>query len=59
MARTITVTIAAGKAVVQTEGYQGAACKDATAALQKALGATETDDPTPEFHERDVRTANQ
>ena len=51
----VLITIRDAKAVVQTEGYKGAACKDVTAALQRALGVTETDDPTPEFHERDVR----
>jgi hypothetical protein len=55
MARTVTVTIEGGKATVQTEGFKGAACKDVTAALQKRLGRTESDDPTPEFHETEAQ----
>ncbi len=56
MPREITVTIADGKAKVQTEGFVGRECMDATAALQKALGVTESDDPTPEMTAQVPRT---
>lgn len=53
MAKEITVTIAGGKAIVATQGYQGAACKDATRELEKVLGMKESDETTPEFHEKE------
>lgn len=59
MAKEILVVIRGGKATVETTGYQGAACRDATAQLEKALGLKESDDPTPEFHQDEVQPAGQ
>jgi hypothetical protein len=56
MSKTITVTIEQGKARVETEGFAGAACRDATALLERAMGQTEADETTPEFHEVVPRT---
>lgn len=57
--REITVTIEGGKALVETKGFQGKACQDATAELEKAMGITVQDVKTPEFHQREVRTVGQ
>lgn len=37
--------------VVTTEGFQGVGCKDATAALKKALGAVQTEQLSAEYFE--------
>lgn len=37
-----------GATTVATEGFQGTACKDATAQLEKALGTVKSDTPTQE-----------
>lgn len=55
MGQEVHIVIEGGKATVETQGYKGAACKDVTAELQKRLGRTESDDPTPEFHEREAQ----
>lgn len=52
MARQITVTIENGAATVETKGYQGKACVNATAELEKAMGATTADRKTPEYEGR-------
>lgn len=49
--RTVTVTIQGGKTTVQTAGYQGASCQEATRALEAALGTVTSDTPTAEFYE--------
>lgn len=36
---------------VTTEGFQGTGCKDATAALKKALGAVQTEQLSAEYFE--------
>jgi len=43
-----------GEVKVSTIGYKGAACKDATKALEKALGSVTSDTPTPEAYERET-----
>lgn len=57
MAKEITVTIQGGKAEVATRGFQGKACMDATAELEKAMGATTSDTKTPEFEVKEVQQA--
>ena len=56
MAKTITVTITDGKAKIETRGFAGKACMDATAELEKAMGAKTSDSKTPEFDVKEVRT---
>ena len=56
MAKTITVDIANGQATVETRGFQGKACLDATAELEKAMGLKTSDRKTPEFDVKEVRT---
>ncbi|TXI84783.1 MAG: DUF2997 domain-containing protein [Cupriavidus sp.] len=52
MTQTISVEISSsGKVTVQTQGFAGASCQQATAALEKALGTVTRDDKTPEFHQ--------
>lgn len=51
----ITVTIQKGKAVIETRGFVGTACKDATKDLERAMGTVTSDTPTPEMHNREVR----
>lgn len=51
--QTITVTIKNGAAKVETEGFVGATCQDATKDLEAAMGLTSSDEKTPEFHQRE------
>lgn len=52
MSQTVTVEITAqGQVTVQTSGFAGASCKQATAALEKALGTVTSDEKTAEFHQ--------
>ena len=48
--RKIIVKIHKGTTTVQAEGYQGASCKDATKAFEKALGQVTADAPTSEMY---------
>ena len=50
--KTIEITIdAKGQATVQTKGYAGAGCRDASKFIEQALGETVTDKPTAEFYQ--------
>lgn len=40
-----------GQTVVQTKGFTGASCRDATRALEKALGIVQSDVATPEMYQ--------
>jgi len=46
---------------VTTEGFDGPACLEATAELERALGDTVAEERTPEFYERqdDIRLAQE
>jgi hypothetical protein len=51
--KTITITITSeGETTIETKGFVGAACKDATAALEKALGMKTKDAPTKEANQK-------
>jgi hypothetical protein len=39
-----------GKVRLQTKGYSGASCKDASKAIEQALGLVQTDQSTPEMY---------
>lgn len=55
MSQTVTVEIDQNGAVtVTTQGIQGASCKQATAALEKALGTVTQDVKTAEYDQRAV-----
>lgn len=50
--RTINVTIGPGGEIeIETKGFKGRACIDATKDLLKALGKVTSDTPTREIHE--------
>ena len=40
-----------GQATVDAQGYKGASCKDATAAIERALGVATKDQVKPEFRQ--------
>lgn len=49
--KTIEITIAPdGKTTVQTRGFAGSSCRDATKLLEKALGQVASEQLTAEFH---------
>lgn len=57
----ITITISpAGETVVQTSGYKGKSCVEATKQLEQALGLVQSDRKTPEFYQAETvkQTAN-
>lgn len=56
MAQTIEIVIENGKAQVTTRGFQGKACLDATADLERAMGVKTADQKTPEFDVRSVQS---
>jgi hypothetical protein len=50
--KTIEITVdAKGAVVVQTKGFVGASCKDASRFLEQALGESTADRLTAEFHQ--------
>ena len=50
MAKTIIIDIATdGSVKIDTKGFVGAECKEATRAIEKALGTTTADVKKPEF----------
>jgi hypothetical protein len=58
MSRVIEVTVSPqGETTVQTRGYSGAGCREASRFLEQTLGLTTADTPTPEFFE--ATTAEQ
>ncbi len=49
--KSIIITIATdGSASVDAQGYTGSECKDATKAIERALGVTSHDTDKPELH---------
>jgi hypothetical protein len=49
MAKIIRITVTPkGELTIETEGYKGSECKDATRDLEKMLGTVTSDTPTPE-----------
>lgn len=55
----IKVIIENGTAKVETTGFVGKACQDATAELEKAMGLTTSDTKTPEWELEQVRSIGQ
>jgi hypothetical protein len=52
MARIIEVTVSkTGETTLQTKGYSGADCLQASRFLEQALGVTATDRRTAEYHQ--------
>ncbi len=55
----IIVIDAAGEATIQTKGYTGPACKDASRFIEEALGEKTAEQLTPEYHQQPNTTKNQ
>lgn len=41
----------AGETTLQTRGYAGSACREASRLLEQALGEVQADTPTPELYQ--------
>ena len=48
-----------GKAVVETSGYYGTSCKDASKFLEQALGQRQTETLKPEYYSTTTNTSEQ
>ena len=48
-----------GETTVEAQGYQGATCKDATRAIESALGTTTNDVKKPEFTQTAAKTTRK
>ncbi len=60
MTRVIEITISpAGQTSVQTKGFAGASCRDASRHLEAALGRTDREELTAEFHQAASQQATQ
>ncbi len=60
MSKHIRVTIdREGKATVETKGFKGNACYDATRDLEQAMGMRTETKRTPEYDVKEVRSVNQ
>ncbi len=59
--KTITITVGtSGETTIKTDGFSGSSCKEATAAIEKALGKTVSDTPTMEaYGGQSVQTSNR
>ena len=58
--KTVTIDITPdGSTTVETAGYKGASCKEATSAIEKALGKTVTDTKKPEYLQTAKAKASQ
>jgi len=56
--QTVTVDIAAdGGVKIETKGFTGKSCQEATAALEKALGVVSSDSKLPEFYQQETKRA--
>lgn len=47
----VVVTVEDGKTTIETKGFKGTSCLQATAALEAALGVKTSDTPTAEMHQ--------
>ena len=53
MIKTIEVIVSPqGETVVQTKGFAGASCREASKAMEQALGLVQSDKPTAEMYEQ-------
>ena len=48
-----------GETTVDAQGFQGAQCKDATRAIENALGTTARDAKKPEYSHAKTTTSNK
>lgn len=55
MAETVKLTFGAGRSVkIETRGFKGAACQEATREVEEALGVVKDEKKTAEYYERPV-----
>ena len=60
MKRTIEIIVSsAGEIRIEAVGFIGTSCKEATQALEEALGTVELSQPKPEYHQTNWRTHQQ
>jgi hypothetical protein len=60
MTKTIEILVAPdGKTTVQTQGFTGSSCRDASRFLEQALGQRTTEQLTAEYHQTDVSQSVQ
>ena len=60
MTRTIEIIInVKGEASVQTKGFAGSSCRDASRFIEQALGQRTGEQLTPEFHQTVTTPTNQ
>ena len=53
MNRTIEIVISpTGETVIQTKGFRGSSCREATQRLEQALGKATREEPTAEFYQQ-------
>ncbi len=50
---------AKGEALLQTKGYAGTSCRDASRLLERALGAVASDVPTAEMYRQEALPQSQ
>lgn len=56
--QTIEVTVSpTGETNIQTKGFAGASCREASKLIERALGIVQSDTPTAEMHQ--AQTTNQ
>ncbi len=48
-----------GETTIEARGFQGAQCKDATRAIENALGKTTKDAKKPEYSHANTTTSNK
>ena len=60
MAKKIIITVGlAGETTVQTHGYTGATCKDASRFIEEAIGEKTAEQLTPDYHRIDTTARNR
>ncbi|MDA1277533.1 MAG: DUF2997 domain-containing protein [Verrucomicrobia bacterium] len=60
MKRTIEIIVSpAGEIHIEAVGFIGTSCKEATQALEEALGTVERSQTKPEYHQKNRRTNQQ
>jgi hypothetical protein len=60
MKRTIEITVSpTGELRIEAVGFTGSGCKEATKALEEALGKLELFQTKPEYHQQNRRTNQQ
>ena len=60
MNRTIEIMVSpTGEIHIEAVGFTGTSCKEATQALEEALGTVERSQTKPEYHQKNQRTHQQ